>query len=201
MKLHAGFANIGATSFCARDADIPNDRADAMLALVQPSPLDVRWNIELDELQELLVSKRKSAPGPDGLPYSVYRSAGGIGAQFLFAAYQVCLQGAALPAGFGASRTVFILMSTEVDSWGLIIRSPETLPPLNLCNCDFKVIAVAKCFGLRRYSIECIHPSQRGVTQRIMTDNIFEIETAAVVFEPVTPKTRVLFLLFFLRIS
>ena len=78
-----------------------------MAALVQPSPPDVRWSIELGEFQVLLASKRESAPGADGLPSSVYSSAGGIGAKVLFAAYQACLQGTALPAGFGASRTVF----------------------------------------------------------------------------------------------
>ena len=36
------------------------------------------------------------------------------------------------------------------------------------------------CSGLRRYSIECIHPSQRCLTWHITTDNIFEIETAAI---------------------
>ena len=36
------------------------------------------------------------------------------------------------------------------------------------------------CSVLSGFSVECIHPSQRCVTQRIMTDNIFEIETAAI---------------------
>ena len=60
-------------------------------------------------------SKRESALGPEGLPKSVYRSAGDIG-QFLFAAYQVSLQGAALPDGFDTSRTVLIPKSSEVDA-------------------------------------------------------------------------------------
>ena len=34
--------------------------------------------------------------------------------------------------------------------------------------------------GLRRYSVECIHPTKKCVTQRIMTDNIFEVETAVI---------------------
>ena len=165
--------------FSARNADFPNDRAETTLAFVQPAPPDLRWNIRLDEFEELLASKRESASGPDGLPNSVNRSGGGIGAKILFAAYQACLQGAALPAGFGVSRTVYISKSTEVDAQGRI-RSPETLRLLTSCNCDRKVITAAMCFGLRRYSIECIHNSQRCVTQRIMTDNIFEIETAAV---------------------
>ena len=84
------------------------------------------------------------------------------------------------PKVFGVSRTVFIPKSTKVDTRGLITRSPNTLRPLTLRNCDCKVIFAAMCFVLPRFSIECIHPSQRCVTQRIMTDNIFEIETAAV---------------------
>ena len=47
--------------------------------------------------EELLASNRESVPGPDGLTYCVYRSAGGTGSKFLFAAYQACLQGVALP--------------------------------------------------------------------------------------------------------
>ena len=75
---------------------------------------------------------------------------------------------------------MFIPKSAEVDAQGLIIRPPEALRHLTSCNCDRKVITAAMCSGLRRYSIECTHSSQRCVTQRIMTDNIFEIETAAV---------------------
>ena len=78
--------------FCARDTVVPNDGADAMVALVQPSPPDVRWSIEMGEFEELLASKRESAPGANCLPSSVYRSAGGIGAKVLFATYQACLQ-------------------------------------------------------------------------------------------------------------
>ena len=103
-----------------------------------------------------------------------------LGPSFSSPLNRLFLQGAALPAGFGASRTVFIPTSHEIDAKGLIIRSPETLRPLTLCNCDCKVLTASMCSGLGRYSIECIQPSQRCVTQRSMTDNIFEIETAAV---------------------
>ena len=101
-------------------------------------------------------------------------------AKFQFAAYEAILRIAALSTSFGASRTVFISKPTEVDAQGLTISSPEALRPLTLCNCDCKVITAAICSGLRRYSIECDHPSQRCVTQCIVADNIFEIETAAV---------------------
>ena len=75
-----------------------------MLSFVQPAPHDMKWAVGLDEFEELLASKRESAPGPDGLPYSVYRSAGGTGAKFLSAAYQATLQGTALPEGLEATE-------------------------------------------------------------------------------------------------
>ena len=68
--------------FCARNGDVPNDCAEAMLALVQHALPDLRWNMGLDEFEEILASKRESAPGPDGLPKSLYRSAGGVGPDF-----------------------------------------------------------------------------------------------------------------------
>ena len=70
--------------FSARSTSIPNGRAEL-------APPELICNFRLDEFEErrkeLLASKRESAPGPDGLPYGLYRSAGGIGAKFLFAAY------------------------------------------------------------------------------------------------------------------
>ena len=100
---------------------------------------------------------------------SVNRSAGGIGAKFLCVAYEAVLVEAARPAGF-----------LFTNAQGLWSRTPEALRPLTLCNCDCKVVTSAMCAGLRKCSVECIHPSERGVAQRIMTDNIFEVETAAV---------------------
>ena len=63
-------------------------------------------------------------------PYSICRFAGCMSAKFLFAAYQAALQAAALAKEFGASRTVFIPETGEVDARGLLIRSPESLRTL-----------------------------------------------------------------------
>ena len=72
-----------------------------------------------------------------------------------------------------------IFNSTVDDNGLLIVRSPDALRPLTLCNCDCKIITTAICFGLHRYSIWCIHPAQRCVSTRQMTDNIFEMEATA----------------------
>ena len=59
-------------------------------------------------LMNFMATKRESAPGPVGVPYSICRCAGGLGSQFFFHVFQRVLEGGAVPAHFAASRTVFI---------------------------------------------------------------------------------------------
>ena len=77
---------------------------------------------------------------------------------------------------FAASRTVRIPKSSAVDGNGLIVRSPGALRPLS-------VIARSSTqrFDLAYMStpMRCIHAAQRCVSTRQMTDNIFEVETTA----------------------
>ena len=79
------------------------------------------------EFDAMLARKKESAAGTDGLPYSAYRNAGGV----------------------GASRTFFIPNSTVANERVRIIRSPEASRPSAICNCDCKVLTTALCDGLR----------------------------------------------------
>ena len=97
--------------------------------------------------------------------------------RFCFA-YKHVLEGGTFPAFFAESRTVFIHNSSDVDN-GRIVRSPEALRPLTLCNCDCKILTTAICRGLQWYTMRCIHPSQRCISSRQTADNIFVIETTA----------------------
>ena len=86
------------------------------------------------------------------------------------------LEGGASLALFAESRTVFIPKSSDVDNNGHVVRSPEALRPLTLCNC-----ARFSPRGLQWYTTICVHPWQ-------MTDNIFEIETAALAHVACAPQ-------------
>ena len=132
-------ANSWGSVFMARVADIPGGQGRDDVVFVLPARHDMNWAIGLNEFEQLLFSNRESAPGPDALPYNVYCAAGGIGAKFLFAAYPATFHETALPEGFGASTTVFVPKSSDVNAQGHLIRSPDS----------------AMCSGLRRYSIEC----------------------------------------------
>ena len=70
-----------------------------------------------------------------GLPHNVYRFAGGVGSSFVQGVHGAALGG----------RTVFIPKSCAP----YIVRSPEALRRLTLCNCECKVITIALCVGRR----------------------------------------------------
>ena len=161
---------------------------ETIFRYVQKALDDIRWEIDRNEY-ELMATKKDSAPGPNGIPYSLNRCAGGLGCQFLFNAYKHVIEGGPVPAQCAASRTVFIPKSSDVDNNCLIVRSPDALRPLTLCNCDWKILITAICRGLQWYTMRCIHPhpSQRCISTRQMTDNIFEIETTALAHMACSP--------------
>ena len=142
------------------------------------APDDIRWTVDQAEFDDLLALKNDSAPGPDGIPYGACKCARNLGSQFLFNAYRALLEGGTVHDHFAESRTV-LSPRLDIHDIGRIIRSPDALRPLTLCNCDCKVLTSAICRGLRWYTIRCIHTSQRCISSRQMTDNIFEIETTA----------------------
>ena len=51
-------------------------------------PYNIAWEVNREEFEEPLATKRESAPDPDGLPYGAFRCAGGIGTRFLQRASQ-----------------------------------------------------------------------------------------------------------------
>ena len=78
--------------------------------------------------------------------------------------------------------------TSDIDDNGRIIRSPDALHPLTLCNCDCKLLTSAICRGLHWYTMRCIHTSQRCISSRQRTDNIFEIETTALAHVACAPQ-------------
>ena len=57
---------------------------ETILDYVQKAPDDIQWEIDKREFDEMIAAKKESSPGPDGIPYSIYRLAGGLGSHFLF---------------------------------------------------------------------------------------------------------------------
>ena len=84
---------------------------------VQKVPDDTQWEIDKREFDEMIAAKKESSLGPDGIPRSIYRCAGGLGSHFLLNAYERMLEGGGVVRmRCAASRTVFIPKSTGIPS-------------------------------------------------------------------------------------
>ena len=51
-----------------------------------------------------MATEKESAPGPDGIPYSLFRCAGGLGSTLLFKVQQHTLAGGLVPLQFAAGK-------------------------------------------------------------------------------------------------
>ena len=65
------------TIFQARQEGPRHHQHDDILRHVQQAPDDIIRTVDQTEFDGLLALKKDSAPGPDGIPYGVYRCAGG----------------------------------------------------------------------------------------------------------------------------
>ena len=176
------------TSFQARVEGPRHHQHEDILRFVPKAPDDIRWTIDRTEFDELVAMKKDSALGPDGIPYGAYRCAEGLGSQFLFNAYKFLLEGGTVPEHFAGSRTVIIPKTSDIDDNGRMIRSPDALRLLTLCNCDCKLLTSAICRGLHWYTMRCINAPQRCISSRQTADNIFEIETTALAHVACAPQ-------------
>ena len=60
---------------------------ETILEFVHKAPEDTQLTIDKREFDDMIATKKESAPGPDGIPYSIYKCAGGLGSRFLFSAF------------------------------------------------------------------------------------------------------------------
>ena len=63
----------GGTIFQARQEGPRHHQHEEILRFVQQAPDDINWTIDQTEFDDLLASKKDSAPGPDGIPYGAFK--------------------------------------------------------------------------------------------------------------------------------
>ena len=96
---------------------------------IQRAPNNIRWQIQEKESREIVARKRASAPGPHGLPYSVYMSPEGLGSSFLVKADKSLLE-SRLPSSED------FLPAALISSPCQVFRTrPEALRLFPPCNC------------------------------------------------------------------
>ena len=102
-----------------------HDQHEDVLRYVQQAPDDLSWTIDQAEFDDLLALKKETAPAltefltvPTGVLVAWVRSS---------SLMQIELSWKGAPS-----------LTSYIDDHGRIIRSPDTLRPLTLCNCDCK---------------------------------------------------------------
>ena len=113
---------------------------ETILRYIQKAPDDIPWEIDRNELHELMATKKESAPGPDEILYSLYRCAGGLGTQFSYNAYKHVFECGTVLALFAASRTVF---------HSQVLRCPQQWP---YCEIDGGTSSVDTVIVIARFS-------------------------------------------------
>ena len=77
MKMSQGGGSVNVGELFSKPVQKVRDTASTkkFYDMFKKAPADIRWTIDLAEFDELIALKKDSAPGPDGIPYGVYRCA------------------------------------------------------------------------------------------------------------------------------
>ena len=124
-----------------------------------------------------MAQPRDSAPGPDGIPYSAWRTPGPAFYDITFSAFNSFISAASLPDGSNACNLALIPTGADPHDDRLVARTPATTRPISLTNTGNKFFALAINQHLAEAARVTVHPRQRGFVQgRSLVDNVLEVE-------------------------
>lgn len=134
-----------------------------------------------EEVETIICKSRRTAPGPDGLPDSMWKSAGRAAARTLRDLTSAFADGVKMPHIFNESW----LALAEGDGGG---RPRRRVHQRGLrcqamgagTNTDAKTVAAVLARGMRPIVSKEAHPTQRGfVAGRELTTNVMELDACA----------------------
>jgi hypothetical protein len=124
-------------------------------------------DINLDELKKALWTCKDSSPGPDGIPYSVYKKLCSITGPIILNSWLYSLQIGTLPPSH--LESAITLLPKEGKDAGDI----KNWRPITLSNCDAKIITKAIAIKTSKIIDSIIDVSQTAyVPGRSITDNL-----------------------------
>ncbi len=123
--------------------------------------------ITLEELERVLKETGDSAPGPDGIPYKVYRKLWAQTGPFLLNAWKYSLQVNILP--YDQRLSAITLLPKE----GKDLDKIENWRPITLTNCDLKIFTKLISDRVSKVLNKLIHPCQTAyIPGRVVHDNL-----------------------------
>ena len=142
---------------------------------------------DLEFITEIINRPNDSAPGPDGIPFAVWRAAPDLAAPILLRVFDAIAKGHTPPEGFNHGL-LYLLPKKDT---GLI----SDTRPLSVTNTDNRILAAAVARSIMPVVDQYIDPSQKGfLAGKNSGDHIVEIN--GLFYEAVVQKlSRLLFLL------
>jgi len=135
------------------------------LSDTQKSQMDAE--VSLKELEAALISCKDSAPGQDGIPYSVYKQYWKMLGKFIKEAWDHSIQTGKMPPSH--IETIITLLPKE----GKNLKEIKNWRPIALSNCDAKIITKALATRMAKVLNDIIDSSQTAyIPGRSVMDNI-----------------------------
>jgi hypothetical protein len=161
--------------------DIAN-RALAQYVQVVPS-YGIQWIVPYEDFISWLFSRKDCGCGPDGMPYSSWIHAPDVIHREIYNMY-IALQNSHIPeACFLDSLLLFPPKGKDSNDFnGCAARAPKKTRPLNLSDCPNKGVSALAAFSLSQVAKITIHSSQHGVSGRVMSDHVLDLESKAIGF-------------------
>jgi exonuclease III len=135
--------------------------------LTEEQKLFIDSELQLSDLYRALLTCKESSPGPDGIPYMIYKKYWKFMGPVILAAWQHSLSTGSLPSSH--LESVITILPKE----GKDIQDIKNWRPITLSNCDSKIITKALSIKTSKVLNSIIDSSQTAyVPGRSVADNL-----------------------------
>jgi len=135
--------------------------------LTEEQKLFIDSELQLNDLYRALLTCNESSPGPDGIPYMIYKKYWNFMGPIILAAWQHSLSTGNLPSSH--LESVITILPKE----GKDTQDIKNWRPITLSNCDSKIITKALSIKTSKVLDSIIDPSQTAyVPGRSVADNL-----------------------------
>ena len=150
---------------------------DELLSNYRTSFPDIPWSLNRNHLKHLLAHPKKSAPGPDGIPFSAYAMVADIAEDVFWDCCQDLLAGGTPPPSFNFATMVMLPKKPSIEVDGVRWFAPKDTRPLSVTNADNRIIANVFRDVFAEFASKLCLPEQRGfLKNRFLIENVVDVD-------------------------
>jgi hypothetical protein len=140
----------------------------------------IAWELDAEYLDELLNKPRKSAPSPDGIPFSAYSSAKHISKKVLWMCALDIRRGGSPPPDFNFASLTLLAKKPSHEVDGVKWYLPKSTRPISVVNTDNRIIANLYRQVLSRFADKMCRSEQQGfLSNRWLLQNVVDVDMEA----------------------